>query len=68
MPDTLSPMLSEMERKHVADRLHALVLMCDAGKSISDLRVGLRWLLRDIEPFGAEYPKDRPVNAGASHG
>lgn len=66
MPDTLAPSLTHAERKHVADRLHSLILMCDAGKSISDIRVGLRWILQDIEPFGAEYAR-RPVNQESNH-
>lgn len=68
MPDTLSPTLSAVERKATADRLWQIIHMLDRGASPWELREAVTLTVRQIEPFLAEYPKDRPVNMESQHG
>ena len=67
MPDTLSPTLSAVERKTTADRLWKIVAMIDRRASHWELREAVTLTVRAIEPFLAEYPKDRPVNMESQH-
>lgn len=68
MPDTLPVSLYPWERKQTADRLWKIIQMIDAGRPHSDLREAVVLTVRDIEPFLAEYPKDRPVNQEVTYG
>lgn len=67
MPDTLSVSLYPWERKQTADRLWKIIQMIDAGRPHSDLREAVVLTVRDIEPFLAEYPRDRPINQESNH-
>lgn len=68
MPDSLSPTLSSVERRVTANRLWRIIGMIDAKRPLSDLREAVTLTVREIEPFLAEYPKDRPVNMERYHG
>lgn len=59
MPDSLSPLLTEAERKATADRLWKLVEMIDAQKSPAELREAVLFTARQIEPFAARYQEAR---------
>jgi len=66
MPDSLPVTLYPWERKATADRLWKIIGMIDAGRPLSDLREAVSLTVREIEPFLAEYPRDRPMNLEAS--
>jgi hypothetical protein len=68
MPDTLPVTLYPWERKATADRLWKLIAMIDAQRPASELREAVVFTVREIEPFLAEYPKDRPINMEARNG
>ena len=68
MPDSLSPLLTTAERKACADRLWRIAPMIDAKASYWELREAVTLTVREIEPFLAEYPKDRPTNLESHHG
>jgi len=57
MPDTLSRVLTDNERKATADRLWKIIAMCDAGRPISDIREAIKHTVQEIEPWLAEYSK-----------
>lgn len=68
MPDTLNPVLTEAERKTTADRLWKIMAAIDRRESYSAIKGMVELTVRAIEPFGGEYPKDRPVNAEYPNG
>lgn len=59
MPDTLAPRLTEAERKATADRLWKVMAMVDRRAPYTDLKEALLLTVREIEPFGAEYSKEK---------
>lgn len=66
MPDALSATLSPPERKATADRLWKIIGMIDRGATPSAIREAVKHTVQEIEPWLAEYSKDRPVNLEAA--
>lgn len=60
--NALSPTLSPLERKQAADRLWKIIGMIDQGATPSAIREAVKHTVQEIEPWLAEYSKDRPVN------
>jgi hypothetical protein len=55
MPDSLSPTLTEAERRKTADRLWKIKRMIAARRPHAELEEAVLLTVRDIEPIGAEY-------------
>jgi len=62
MMTRLKRTLSEIERKYVVDRLWTMYGQVEKGRSTYWTAQQLRHLAFELEPFGAEYEDDRPVN------
>lgn len=62
MRDSLPAQLYPWERQATADRLWRVIQMIDRRASYPDLREAVTLTVREIEPFLAEYPKDRLIN------
>lgn len=62
MPD-IPEMLSNAERKVLADRLWRVISMCDAGRSISDIRGALRLTAHAVEDPSWDRLADKMANA-----